>query len=306
MQVMWHPNDALPKRGAVIAMGSFDGAHLGHQALFSAAKDLAQHEHRIAGALTFDPHPSRVVRPDRAPLLLMTMEERLGAMAQAGLELAIVMRFDAALASLEAMSFARGVLSDTLGIAAVVIGESFRFGRGGQGGPAELRNALGGHDRVVVVPSVRCGEDVVSSTSIREALATGDMTRAAALLGRPYRIVGPVLHGDARGRTIGFPTANLSSTRECLPAHGVYPARAIIDGVVRMGVCNIGVRPTVGGHDRRIEFHIFDFDGDLYDRVIDMELGDRLRGEQRFSGLDELRAQIAIDADAARAWWERR
>jgi riboflavin kinase / FMN adenylyltransferase len=295
--------NALPAniRGAIMAMGNFDGVHQGHRALFAHARVRADKLGVAAGALTFDPHPTRVVRPDAAPQLLMTLEERLACMADCGLDVALVLRFDQTLAATDATSFARDSLRSTLGIGAVVVGEAFRFGKGGRGGATELRTGLGGDDRVDVVPSVRVGALVVSSTSIRQALAAGDVQAASLLLGRPYELGGPVVRGDARGRTIGFPTANIHSGRECVPAFGVYPVRATVDGVTHDGVCNLGMRPTVGGTERRIEVHLLDHNADLYGKHMSIRFLNRLRPEQKFDGVSALQAQIARDAEGARA-----
>lgn len=294
------PGALLPDdvRGAVWAIGNFDGLHRGHQALFARARELAARSGTAAGVLTFSPHPARVLNPPLAPPLILTEEEREAGIAAAGMELLCVLRFDRALASLPADEFARRVLVEGMGARGVVVGEGFRFGHRAAGTVEDLRRHVA---EVAVVPPVTEGDLVCSSSKIRELVLAGKVEAAARLLGRPYQLAGKVVQGDMRGRTIGIPTANLETRRELLPKVGVYATRALLaDGRAFPSVTNIGLRPTFGGQGVRIEAHLLGFDGDLYGQVLRLDLVERVRDEMRFSSAEALVAQIHEDIAAAR------
>lgn len=304
-------------RGAVAAIGNFDGVHLGHRAVIGAAVARAREAGRPSAVVTFEPHPRRFFKPDLPPFLLASARMKVAALRDCGVDLCFALRFDRTLAAMPAETFVKEVLLDGLGLAGVVAGYDFVFGKGRGGTPETLVAGMraGGREAVIVAPAIdavearRAGLEVepdafvYSSTGVREALKAGDPEGAARILGRPFAIDGRVRRGDARGRTIGFPTANLELDGYMPPAFGVYAVRVFgaRDGAVS-GVANLGVRPTIGGDPApRLEVHLFDFAGDLYGKRLVVELIAFLRAERKFSGLDELKAQIARDADSARA-----
>ena len=297
-------NHPLPDayRGAIIALGNFDGFHLGHQAVARAAVDWARAEGRPAIIATFDPHPVRYFQPDTPPFRLTTLDQREELFAQVGADATLVFAFDHGLAATTATQFVRDVLVDRLGAAGVVTGEDFTFGkaRGGNVGVlADLGAEVGLRTRAV--GPVLLGGEVVSSSLIRDALAQGDCQTAARLLTRPFAIRGPVQHGDKVGRTIGFPTANLAIDSYLPPRYGIYAVTTrLADGRVLNGAANIGIRPTFNPPKELLEPHFFDFSGDLYDQEIEVAFHHFLRGEWKFDSLDAMIAQIGKDCDEAR------
>jgi riboflavin kinase/FMN adenylyltransferase len=288
-----------------LAVGNFDGVHRGHQALVAAAVAAARASGGTAAVLTFDPHPSRVLFPEQAPCTLMTLEQKAEVLAGLGIERVAVLPFTPALAARTAEEFARDVLLGTLGVRSVVVGSSFRFGHG-RGGDARALSAMGarlGFSVRVVEPVLDAGEPV-SSTRVREAVERGDVETAARLLGRRYFVDGRVVEGDRRGRTLGFPTANIEAENETVPAHGVYACFCRgLDGAPasRPAAVNVGLRPTFEGEATRVEAHLLDFEGDLYGRRLRLEFVERLREERRFAGMEALRVQIEADVESARA-----
>jgi riboflavin kinase/FMN adenylyltransferase len=297
-------NQPLPDayRGAIIALGNFDGFHLGHQAVARAAVDWARAEGRPAIIATFDPHPVRYFQPDTPPFRLTTLDQREELFAQVGADATLVFAFDHGLAATTATQFVRDLLVDRLGAVGVVTGEDFTFGkaRGGNVGVlADLGAQVGLRTRVV--GPVLLGGEVVSSSLIRDALTQGDCQTAARLLTRPFAIRGPVQHGDKVGRTIGFPTANLAIDSYLRPRYGIYAVTArLADGRVLNGAANIGIRPTFNPPKELLEPHFFDFSGDLYDQEIEVAFHHFLRGEWKFDSLDAMMAQIGKDCDEAR------
>lgn len=282
---------------AVVAPGNYDGVHLGHQALIAAAREEARDGEPVV-VLTFDPHPSTVLAPLRAPALLTSIARRTELLRAYGADAVEVATFDRAFAAQTADAFITSILRERLDARAVVVGPDFRFGRDRAGDLGTLRGA--GLAVREVAPVERDG-GVVSSTRIREALREGRVEDAARWLGRVHEVDGRVVAGDRRGRTLGFPTANLACAAGALvPADGVYAVVARLDGALVRGVANLGVRPTVEA-GRSVEAHFFDFDADLYGRALRLGFVTRLRGERRFDGLDALKAQIALDAQQARA-----
>ena len=287
--------------GGIVALGNFDGVHLGHQAVVGQAVARARAEGRPALVATFDPHPVRYFRPDAPWFRLTTLDQRARLFAQAGADAMVVFRFDAALAALSAEDFIAERLERALQVAGVVTGEDFTFGHAKRGTVAMLRaaGARGGYAVDTVGPVMLDGAPV-SSTRIREALRAGDMRGAARLLTRPFAIRGTVQHGDKLGRTIGYPTANVDMGDYLRPAYGIYAVRGYLpDGRVVPGAANLGVRPTFEPPKELLEPYFFDFSGDLYGQEIEVALIDYLRPEAKFSGLDELVAQM--DRDCARA-----
>ncbi|MBM3989297.1 MAG: riboflavin biosynthesis protein RibF [Planctomycetes bacterium] len=299
--------EAAPAGGSVVSIGVFDGVHLGHQAILAANVARSRSLGAVPTVVTFAGHPKEVLL-GRAPRTLTTLEHRLALFRRAGIEHAVGIEFDAELRETTAEDFAERVLVRGLATRALVLGFDSKFGRERRGTPEFL--TARGFD-VTVVPQVQVGPYGVSSTAIREAIELGDLARAQAMLGRPASVLGTVVHGDALGRRLGFPTANLDLHHELHPPPGVYYGRARLgasvleghDGPERAAVANIGFRPTVAGGARelRIEVHLLDFAGDLYDQALEFTFLGRLRGEQRFDGVDALVAQIRRDIAEARA-----
>lgn len=316
---LYRDRTRLPEsaRGAVAAIGNFDGVHLGHRAVIGEAVARARAAGRQSAVVTFEPHPRRFFKPDLPPFLLASARMKVSALRGCGVDLCFALRFDRSLAAMPAEAFVKDVLVDGLGLACVVAGYDFVFGKARGGTPetlvAEMRKA--GREAAIVAPAIDAAEArkagievepdafVYSSTGVREALKSGDPAAAARILGRPFAIDGRVRKGDQRGRTIGFPTANLDLDGYMPPKFGVYAVRVSGAGVGAVkGVANLGVRPTLGGDPApRLEVHLFDFAGDLYGKRLVVELIAFLREERKFAGLDELKAQIARDAEAAKA-----
>ncbi len=309
MDVVYYPDDARPARWTqpVLALGNFDGVHRGHRKILDRVRRVASERNATALVMAFDPHPPRIVRPDKAPPLLMTMVQKLEAIEAAGLQGAAIVRFTPELSRWDPETFVRNVLVDWVRVAEVWVGANFLFGHD-RAGTFSLLRALGSQFgfRAEKIDPVRYREFVVSSTRVRRLVAEGRVDEAGALLGRQYFIDGTVTRGDGRGRTIGFPTANLCTENELLPPHGVYATTATIGGVARASVTNIGVRPTVGGSgNTTIETHLFGVDQDLYGVMLRLGFVKRLRDERAFPSVDALRDQIAADCDRARVLFDR-
>ncbi len=293
-----YPPDGPP---AVVALGVFDGVHLGHRAILSTAVGRARATGLAAVACTFEPHPMEVLQPERAPLPITTLEERLALVARTGIDVALVVAFTPEFAALEPEAFVKDVLLGRLRGREVVVGFNHTFGRGARG-DAGLLQALGdrlGFAAHVVPPLIIDGVQV-SSSEVRAAIERGEVERAARYLGRPYGLQGEVVAGAGRGRTLGFPTANVDVGQRLVPAPGVYACWAEVRGARHRAVVNIGVRPTFGEELRVVEAHLLDFAGSLYGTVLGLLFVRRLREERRFPGPDALRDQIGRDVDAAR------
>ena len=279
--------------GPVLTLGNFDGVHRGHRTLLDKARAVATEIGAPAAALTFDPAPRDVLRPDNGIPRIQSMSRKLAHLAAAGLDAVVVQPFDLELASLEPEVFARRILVADLGVVALVVGHDFRFGHRRAGTADDLR-AIG--VPVHVLPPLTDGDGVVSSSRIRDLLRAGDVAGAARLLGHDHEVEGTVVEGERRGRTLGFPTANVEVDGGLLPADGVYAVR--VDG--RIGVANLGTRPTFAGVARRLEVHLLDYEGDLYGQRLVVSFVAHIRGEKRFESLSALREAIAADASAAR------
>lgn len=287
--------------GGIVALGNFDGFHLGHQAVVGRAVARARAEGRPALVATFDPHPVRLFRPETPPFRLTTLDQRERLFAAAGADAMVVFHFDAALASLTADAFVTERLVGALRVGGVVTGEDFTFGKA-KGGNAAVLAALGarhGFSAETVGPVALDGEPV-SSSRIRDALRTGDTRVATQLLTRPFAIQGVVQHGDKLGRTIGYPTANIDMGNYLRPAYGIYAVTGRLDdGTYLQGAANLGIRPSFDPPKELLEPYFFDFSGDLYGRAIEVSLVEYLRAEAKFDSLDALTTQM--DADCARA-----
>ncbi|MDE2435517.1 MAG: bifunctional riboflavin kinase/FAD synthetase [Sphingomonadales bacterium] len=296
--------DPMPEslRGGIIALGNFDGFHLGHQAVVGEAIAWARAEGRPAIVATFDPHPVRHFVPDAPPFRLTTLDQRQELFAAAGADAMLVFAFDAELAGTTAESFVRDLLARRLGATGVVTGEDFTFGKGRGGNLAVLR-AIGAECGIAAraVGPVLDGGEPVSSSRIRDALKGGDCATATHLLTRPFAIRGHVQHGDKLGRTIGFPTANLPLDNYLRPRYGIYAVTGTLpDGRVVHGAANLGVRPHFDPPKELLEPHFFDFSGDLYGQEIEVEFHHFLRSEAKFDSLEALTAQIEADCRQAR------
>jgi riboflavin kinase/FMN adenylyltransferase len=288
-------------RGASVALGNFDGVHLGHAGLLRALH-AARPDTKLA-VLTFEPHPREFFRPQDPPFRLTLPPERAAALAALGVDILYELPFDTAFSHLSGEAFIEDVLHQGLGAAHLACGADFAFGHRRSGDTALLTRRAEAHGMgLTIVPPIADAQGPISSTRIRRLLQDGYPERAAALLGRPWSIRGEVLHGDARGRTIGFPTANILLHAHLEPARGVYAITARLpDGTEVKGVANIGQRPTVGGTQSRLEAHLFDFSGDLYGMELTVSLRHFLREEQKFPSFEALKAQILQDAaEAAR------
>ena len=290
----------LPR--TILTLGNFDGVHRGHQAILETAVRCAAELGGRPAVLTFEPHPIAVLAPDRAPPIIQSLHDRLETIRDLGIDTVVLQRFTREFAAMDPEAFVRDFLLRYVELGHVVVGYSVNFGRD-RAGTSETLRVLGarlGFGVDVVGPVVVDGEEV-SSTRLRDAIRQGDMARAERLLGRPYAFRGRVVTGDRRGRTLGFPTANLHLKPGLLvPPDGVYAVVADVDGAARAGVLNVGIRPTFGGRQRTIEAHLLDFEGDLYRRWLMVRVVERLRGEATFAGPDALRAAIADDIARAR------
>jgi riboflavin kinase/FMN adenylyltransferase len=298
METIHFPDDPRPPWlvHPVLALGNFDGLHRGHLKIIERVRRGAAEHGGTPMAMTFDPHPPRVVRPDKAPPLLMTKAQRLEALHGAGISCVAVVRFTHELSEWDPETFVREVLVDWLRVSEVWVGANFLFGHGRSGNFSLLRvlgQRLG--FRADKIDPVRYKDFVVSSTRIRRLVAEGRMDEAGALLGHPYYVDGTIVEGKKRGREIGFPTANLATDNELIPPNGVYATTTTIGGIVHAGLTNVGIRPTFGETDVVVETHLLRFSGDLYGRTVRLGFVQRLRDERRFDDVDALRAQIEAD-----------
>jgi len=303
MQRLFH-DQPIPEnlRGAIIALGNFDGFHLGHQAVVGRAVQRGAHERRPVIVATFDPHPVRHFKPDIPPFRLTTLDQRERMFAHAGADAMLVFNFGAELAATTAEEFIVELLAKRFGATGVVTGEDFTFGKG-RGGNVEVLREIGanhGIDAETVAPVLIDGERI-SSGRVREALQAGDPGTATHLLSRPFAIEGEVIDGDKRGRELGWPTANLELRNYLRPAYGVYAVRVHLDDdSEHAGVASLGVRPTFDPPKELLEPVLFDFDGDLYGRTIEVALHHYLRPEMKFDSVEALKAQMDKDAEDAR------
>lgn len=286
-----------------LALGVFDGVHLGHQAVIARAVEAARRDGGLAGLLTFDPHPIQVIAPAKAPAaLLETLDHKACIVAGLGVGLFIPLRFDMEMAAMDASDFIRALT--TAPVRTIAVGEDWRFGRQRGGDVNFLRGEAESRGfRLEAVPPVMFDGDRISSTRIRQAIHDGNLADAARMLGRPYAVSGKVVRGKQLGRTLGFPTANISTGTVQLPPDGVWAVRVSDSmGNLRPGVANLGIRPTIGGESRILEVHLFDFAEEIYDHLLDVRFERFLRPEMKFDGVETLRRQIEDDVKMARAF----
>lgn len=297
MQVFRHIPSLLQPPTA-LAIGNFDGMHLGHQALLNQLMQTAQAKKLIPAVMTFEPHPREFFTPETAPARLRSLREKLEYLTELGVARVYIMKFNRKFAGISAQAFMQNILREALNAQSILVGSDFKFGAKRAGSVADFKAA--GFD-LIDLPQVDMAGERVSSTRVRQALADGRLQEAAILLGRPYSISGKVVHGAQRGRTIGFPTANVHMRHERPALTGVYAVK--LDGL--HAVANLGVRPTIAGIPKlSLEVHVLDFSGDLYDKHVHVEFFHKIRDEIKFDGLDALKAQIAKDVAVARKFFD--
>lgn len=295
-------------RGCVATIGNFDGVHLGHQAVIGQLADEGRDYSEPTLVMTFEPQPLEYFQPQRAPARLTRLREKLRQLGRFAVDRVLVCDFNARFAAIDAETFIDKVLINGLGVRHLVVGDDFQFGRARRGNFAMLQAAGSDHGfDVVNMHTFKIDGERVSSTGIRQALAAGDLHTAEKLLGRPYRMCGRVAHGDKIGRTLGIPTANIHLHRNVSPVQGIYVVEVFgLDGEPIAGVASVGTRPTVGGTTALLEIHLFDFNRDIYGRYLNIDFLRKLRDEEKYDSLDEMKAQIFKDMDQARAWFDSR
>jgi riboflavin kinase/FMN adenylyltransferase len=307
MKIFHGTDNANITRTTVLTLGVFDGLHLGHQRIMQTVVERAKVARAVPTAITFDPHPRSVLYPENAPPLLQTLDQRLANFEVLGIEQTIVIRFDKDFAGQDAEIFLRDIVHERLQAKEVYLGKGFAFGVN-RGGNIELLRRMSRELGFAAdeVPEVCLRGQRISSSRIRELLKDGKINLARRMLGRPYGVEGQIVRGDQRGRTIGFPTANLKPRNRVIPKYGVYATATLINDVWRRSITNVGVRPTFDS-DRvpSIETYVFDFDGDLYGDVLRVRFLHRIRDERKFGGIEELKAQITEDSSRALNYFNR-
>ena len=309
MRLFHGTDNAEIVRPTVLTLGVFDGLHLGHQLIMRTVVERARATNAVPTVITFDPHPRAVLHPESAPPLLQTFDQKIEAFGLLGIEQAIVIRFDAGFARIRAEDFLRDVVRERLQAKEVYLGRGFAFGRNREGNIELLKQASGRFGfHADEVPEVRLRGARISSSKIRELLAAGRVNLARRMLGRPYGVEGRVVRGDERGRTLGFPTANLQPHNRVIPRSGVYVTATLIEGAWRRSVTNVGTRPTFRAHasESSVETYVMNWKGDLYGDVVRVRFLHRLRAERKFSSVAELKAQIDRDAACAARYFTRR
>nr|WP_220099454.1 bifunctional riboflavin kinase/FAD synthetase [Alteromonas lipotrueiana] len=292
-------------QGCVLTIGKFDGVHKGHKAVLSNVLKKARELDLPATVMVFEPQPEEVFAPAKAPARLSTLSEKYRLLVQADIDRLLCVRFNQEFASQSADTFIHDLLVDKLGVRFLVVGDDFRFGQNRHGDFAMLQQAGKQYGfEVVSTQSFRLDDNRISSTAVREALETGDFEKAESMLGRPFSVQGRVVHGEKKGRTIGFPTANVLLKRFRTPIKGVFAVSVTLNNTTFNGVANVGRRPTLGGQRTQLEVHLFDFNGDLYGRPINVIPRKKLRDEHKFESFDALKQQIQVDAEHARRYFK--
>ena len=301
MKIFHGTDNAGIGRGTVLTLGVFDGLHLGHQRIMQTVVERSNATNTMPTVITFDPHPRSVLSPGNAPPLLQTLDQRLSAFEFLGIKQTIVIRFDQEFASIDAEFFLRQTVHERLQAREVYLGEGFAFGKHRNGNfnlLHKISTELGFLSKEV--PEIKLRGNRISSSKIRKLLSEGNVNLARRMLGRPYGVEGQIIHGFERGRTIGFPTANLKPHNRVVPRYGVYATATLIDDVWRKSITNVGVRPTFENElEPSVETFIFDFDGDLYGNSLRLRFLHRIRDERKFGGIDELKTQIKKDCEVA-------
>lgn len=307
MKIFHGTDNANILRGTVLTLGVFDGLHLGHQQIMEKVVNRAKAVSAVPTAITFDPHPRAVLHPENAPPLLQTLDQRLANFEYLGIKQAIVIRFDKEFAAQNAEVFLRDIVHERLQAKEVFLGKGFFFGKN-RGGNIELLKKMSAELGFFAdeVAEITLRGTRISSSKIRHLLAEGKVNLARRMLGRPYGVEGQIVHGFERGRTIGFPTANLKPRNRVIPKYGVYATAVLINDVWHRSITNVGVRPTFEDESApSIESYVFDFDGDLYGDVLRVRFLHRIRDERKFNGIDELKAQIERDTKHALLYFKR-
>lgn len=290
-----------PLHNPVVTIGNFDGVHLGHREIFRRLKQSAREIGGVSVVMTFDPHPLRVVTSKRDILLINTLEEKIILIEASGVDYLIIIPFDACFASTPPAEFVEKYLVGVVGVRKLIIGYDYAFGRNREGDFTMLSSYGARHGFTVEELSpINCGETIYSSTLIRRMITEGNVSEVVRFLGRHFSLGGRVVHGAHRGKALGFPTANIVTDKELIPAEGVYAVKVKIDDRLFDGACNIGKNPTFGVNEISIEAFIFDFDGELYDQELRVYFIERLRGEVKFASIEELKQAIAADVAACR------
>jgi len=308
LTVLHSPEEWSGRFGAgartVLSVGNFDGLHLGHQKVLRMVVARARAAALSAAAITFDPHPMKLLQPERAPLMIETHSQRLAGIERIGLDAVLVLRFDRALSILAPEDFLQRILMERMHVAAILVGANFRFGHCGAGDVRLLAQFGKEHGfDVETISPVEVDGIVVSSTAMRNAIAEGRVGEAVPLLGHPFSLTGEIRPGAGRGRTILFPTLNMVPEQELLPKLGVYATEAVVRGNVFQSVTNVGTRPTFDGQGVTVETHLFGFDEQISGGAMEVRFHTRLRDERKFSGAEELRAQIGRDIAVAREYF---
>jgi riboflavin kinase/FMN adenylyltransferase len=311
LTVVHSPEEWSARYGAgprtVLSVGNFDGLHLGHQKILRMVVARSRATALTAAAITFDPHPMKLLQPERAPLMIETLSQRLAGIEQIGLDAVLVLRFDRALSILAPEDFLQRILMERMHVAAILVGANFRFGHCGAGDVRLLAQFGKEHGfDVETISPVEVEGIVVSSTAVRNAIAEGRVGEAVPLLGHPFSLTGEIRPGAGRGRTILFPTLNMVPEQELLPKLGVYATEAVVKGNVFQSVTNVGTRPTFDGQGVTVESHLFGFDEQISGGAMEVRFHTRIRDERKFSGPEELRAQIGRDIAAAREYFAAR
>ena len=307
MRLFHGTDNAAIHRPTVLTLGVFDGLHLGHQLIMKTVVERARETHAVPTVITFDPHPRAVLHPESAPPLLQTFDQKIEGFGVLGIEQTIVVRFTKEFSNIRAEDFLKDLVVDRLHAKEVYLGKGFAFGHNREGN-IELLKRMGSELGFVAgeVPEVKLRGCRVSSSKIRQVLASGQVNLARRMLGRPYGVEGRVEHGSERGHTLGFPTANLHPHNRVIPRNGVYVTGTLIEGQWRRSVTNVGVRPTFGdATEPSVETFVMNWDGDLYGDVVRVRFLYRLRDERKFSSIDELKTQIARDVERANSYFER-
>ncbi len=301
MKIFHGTENANILRPTVLTLGVFDGLHLGHQKIMKTVVERAKAIDAVPTAITFDPHPRAVLHPENSPPLLQTLDQRLANFEVLEIEQAIVIRFNKEFASQDAEVFLRQVINERLHAKEVYLGHGFAFGKDRKGN-IDLLKKMSEELGFIAdeVPEVRLRGERISSSKIRELLKNGKVNIVRRMLGRPYGVEGVIIRGDRRGHTIGFPTANLKPKNRVIPKYGVYATASLVDGVWKKSITNVGIRPTFeGSNEPSIESYIFDFERDLYGDVLRVRFLHRIRDEQKFAGIEELKTQIEKDVRTA-------
>jgi riboflavin kinase/FMN adenylyltransferase len=303
----WYKRYTAAGKFSALSIGCFDGLHLGHQEVLRRVVARARETDSIAGVVTFDPHPLRVLRPAEAPPMISTLAQRLEGFERAGIQAVLVLEFTRSVAEVSAAEFLESILVERLGMGAICVGPNFRFGHK-QAGNTDLLSELGpdfGYDVEIVPPAMLRGE-IVSSTAVRTAVAAGQVSAAAELLGRPFALTGSIRAGDGRGGAILVPTLNLAPEQELLPKTGVYCTETRVGETLYRSATNVGFRPTFDGQALSIESNLFDFSETMVSGAIEVRFWERLRDEQKFASVEELRRQIELDLEAAKEFFRKR